>query len=360
MFHVGIGGSGKTTFVNWIKAAVTDVYYKDLPINTFDNMIAAAKTISEIAPSVRFLFAPELNAAPKNISVLKCICDGEITTTKWRSNGSFDIKINAKLFCTSNNAIVFDEDDTGILRRVQYCLHQNRFVDGADLQYVDNVHVFAKEPLDMEHLDVSYRLAMFHLMASFAQAGVVERPEGIYDGSSLFDMDGFVEEYFDIEEGEKVAKEIVIQLARGYFKKLEYREEYVINKLVKYPADPLIYYDKNRSHEGSRGILVNLCLNQKTLKLKKKGKLSEAAVAEDNVDWRASFGAAVSGKKAAGFGFGGDVMLIQRYSALIFVFNIVINIYHESSSIIFSLIKNKYLNCNPRIFHYSFNSLSCI
>jgi phage/plasmid-associated DNA primase len=29
-FHVGVGGSGKNTFVDWIKAAVTNIYYKDL------------------------------------------------------------------------------------------------------------------------------------------------------------------------------------------------------------------------------------------------------------------------------------------------------------------------------------------
>jgi hypothetical protein len=65
MFNVGVGGSGKTSFIDWIKAAITEVYFKDLPLNTFDNMIAASKTLSEIAPSVRFLFAPELNSAPK-------------------------------------------------------------------------------------------------------------------------------------------------------------------------------------------------------------------------------------------------------------------------------------------------------
>ncbi len=68
MFHVGIGGSGKTTFVDWIKAAVTEVYYHDLPISAFDKMWTAYKSFSELAPSVRFLFAPELDATPKYAS----------------------------------------------------------------------------------------------------------------------------------------------------------------------------------------------------------------------------------------------------------------------------------------------------
>jgi hypothetical protein len=259
MFHVGIGGSGKTTFINWIKAAMTDVYYKDLPLNIFDNMSTASRTFSTIAPSIRFTFAPELNTAPKNSSVIKCMCDGEITTTKLYANGSFDIKINAKAFCTSNNAVVFAEDDTGILRRVLYCLHENRFVKEENLHLVDNVHVFADEPFDHQTVPVPYRLAMFQLMVAYGRSSRMERPEGIYDGSSLFDMDGFIEEYFVLEEGEKVPKETVMQLARSFFHKLEFNDEYIARKLSKYPGDTTIIYDKNRSEDKTRGVFVNIC-----------------------------------------------------------------------------------------------------
>jgi phage/plasmid-associated DNA primase len=119
MFHVGIGGSGKTTFINLIKAAITSVYFKDLPIDTFDSIVTAKRTFSTVSPNVRFLFVSEMSRVPKNSSVIKTICDGVITVPKMYQDGSFDIPINAKLMATSNNAIVFDEDDSGILRRVQ-------------------------------------------------------------------------------------------------------------------------------------------------------------------------------------------------------------------------------------------------
>ena len=119
MFHVGIGGSGKTTFTDWIKAAVTDVYYKDLSLSTFDKVWTAYKTFSTIPPSVRFLFAQELNSTPKDTSIFKCVCDGVLTVIKKGENGSHDIKINDKLFCTSNNPILFREDDIGVKRRLQ-------------------------------------------------------------------------------------------------------------------------------------------------------------------------------------------------------------------------------------------------
>ena len=162
MFHVGIGGSGKTTFVDWIKAAVTEVYYHDLPISAFDKMWTAYKSFSELAPSVRFLFA-----IPKNSSVFKCICDGELSVVKPGKSGSFNIKINAKLFCTSNNPILFNEDDSGVKRRLQYCLHENRFVEPEEAHLVDNVRVFPKIKIDMKQLPTAERLAMFYLMVSY-------------------------------------------------------------------------------------------------------------------------------------------------------------------------------------------------
>jgi phage/plasmid-associated DNA primase len=52
MFHVGIGGSGKSTFTDWIKAAVTDVYYANLTKSNFDKVWTAYKTFSTIATNV--------------------------------------------------------------------------------------------------------------------------------------------------------------------------------------------------------------------------------------------------------------------------------------------------------------------
>jgi hypothetical protein len=82
MFAVGRGGCGKTTFMNLIMATVTDVYYTDLPLDSFDNMKTANHVFSVISPCVRFLFASELNKAPKKASILKTICDGEISCTR--------------------------------------------------------------------------------------------------------------------------------------------------------------------------------------------------------------------------------------------------------------------------------------
>jgi hypothetical protein len=85
-----------------------------------------------------------LDATPKNCSVFKCICDGELTAVKSGKSGSYNIKINAKLSYTSDNSIIFNEDDCGVKRRLLCCLQENRFVDAEEANLVDNVIVFPK------------------------------------------------------------------------------------------------------------------------------------------------------------------------------------------------------------------------
>lgn len=176
-------------------------YYHDLPISAFDKMRTAYKSFSELAPSVRFLFAPELDATPKNSSsVFKCICDGELSVVKPGNSGSYNIKINAKLFCTSNSRILFNADVSGVKRRLQYCLYANRFVEGDELSLVDNIRVFPKIKIDMKQLPTAERLAMFYLMVSYCGKIPERRPEGIYDGETLFDINAFVQGYVILEE----------------------------------------------------------------------------------------------------------------------------------------------------------------
>ena len=271
MFHVGVGGSGKTMFVDWIKATVTEVYYHDLPISAFDKMWTVYKSFNELAPSVRFLFAPELDATPKNSSVFKCICDGELSVVKPGKSGSFNIKINAKLFFTSNNSILFNEDNSGVKRGLQYCLHENRFVEPSEAHLlVDNVRVFPKIKIDMKQLPTTERLAMFYLMVSYCGKIPDTIPAGIYDGETLFDMNGFVQEDFVLEEEKKVSKDDVIKLANKFFHHMEFHEDYIFKKLLKVKAVHKIRYDKNRAVAKVRGVFINIGFNENTCKILKK------------------------------------------------------------------------------------------
>lgn len=50
-------------------------------------------------------------------------------------------------------------------------------------------------------------------------------------------------------------------LVKKYFAKLEFNDDFIVNKLKKVVVKVSITYDKNRSHENSRGVFVNMRLN---------------------------------------------------------------------------------------------------
>lgn len=155
-------------------------------------------------------------------------------------------------------------------RRLQYCLHENRFVEGDELSLVDNIRVFPKIKIDMKQLPTAERLAMFYLMVSYCGKIPERRPEGIYDGETLFDMNAFVHEYFILEEEKKVSKDDVLKLANKYFHQMEFHDDYILKKLLKVKAVHKIRYDKNRTVDKVRGVFINIGLNEKTLKIMKK------------------------------------------------------------------------------------------
>lgn len=167
------------------------------------------------------------------------------------------------------------------IRRVLYCLHENTFVDSIDAQgcclfavicfccepfsysvllQVDNVKVFAEVKLEKETMSVTDRMAMFHLLASFSEPRALPRPACIYNVDSLFVMVTFVKEHFVRETSAKTPLDTVMALAKKYFAKLEFNDDFIVNKLKKVDVKVSITYDKNRSHEYSRGVFVNMCL----------------------------------------------------------------------------------------------------
>jgi hypothetical protein len=168
-----------------------------------------------------------------------------------------------------------------VKRRLQYCLHENRFVEGDELRLVDNVRVFPKIEIDMKRLPTAERLAMFYLMVSYSGKIPERRPEGIYDGETLFNMNAFAKEYFILEKEEKVSKDDVIKLANKYFHKMEFHEDYILKKLLKVKAVHKIRYDKNRSIDKVRG---NIGLKEKTLKIMKK--TPDAFTPTETDSWR--------------------------------------------------------------------------
>lgn len=265
MFHVGRGSNGKTALLRFVSAALS-LYSQELPSNVFDSRTVANRVLSEVRPTSRFLIVHELNKNKKDASAIKSVCDGQIVTTKLYKGGAFTIPINGKLFCTTNNIIAFDDDDGGIARRVQYCVHSNIFT--TDPTLVNNVNVFAAVMYQYDTMSNENRLAIFNVLRRYATDEFITRvgtnyviPQSIKTSDSIMDIVAFLRVYYVCEVDGTVSKATVVAHAAQYFIGMEYSEELLIGKICKCEAINKIVYDKHRTLEaGSKGVFVNMRL----------------------------------------------------------------------------------------------------
>ncbi len=118
------------------------------------------------------------------------------------------------------------------------------------------------------------------LLASFSEPRALPRPACIYNVDSLFVMVTFVKEHFVRETSAKTPLDTVMVLAKKYFAKLEFNDDFIVNKLKKVDVKVSITYDKNRSHENSRGVFVDLRLNDSYAAAQKTNHVEEDSVYE--------------------------------------------------------------------------------
>lgn len=265
LFHVGEGSTGKTTLMDFVECAFGPLYVQKLPSHVFDSRVTANRVLSEVRNTSRFLIVSELNSKKKDASVIKCVCDGKISTTKLFKGGAFEMPILGKLFCTSNNLIAFDEDDSGTERRVMYYIHRNRFTKKDE--EVDNVSVFKAVKFEFETIPPAGKLAVFHLIASFATDSKVDEmestppPSSVVTSDTLLNISSFLDAYCVPEADATVSKIAILAKAKVHYgDKVEFSEDYIINKITKCPAPISIMYDASRVVNGTKGVFVNIKL----------------------------------------------------------------------------------------------------
>jgi hypothetical protein len=189
LFCYGTGANGKSTVENLIFKTFEDLYCKKFKSNDFDSASEANWACIGIKLTHRFLFWDEPTTETKKVtSVLKQICNGQITARNMRSDNNRAVKINGKLFITANKILLFDStNDGGISRRFNYYRCKNRFVDAnpnpANYEYL-------KSPIGTDTYIMSDELKMtvFHYFAYFARQNVFHRPPQVVTGDKIYDI----------------------------------------------------------------------------------------------------------------------------------------------------------------------------
>jgi hypothetical protein len=130
VFMKGMGSSGKSTLINFIKIA-TECYFTELNndlLTEGNSNVNKILNLFEFNKMLRFCWINELKDKKVDAALLKKIVDGDLQTIKLYKEGSFSFKLYALICITANKALKFDVD-TGITRRVVGILHDSKFVD---------------------------------------------------------------------------------------------------------------------------------------------------------------------------------------------------------------------------------------
>lgn len=161
----GEGSCGKSTLFNLIKAMLDPCYYYVIGADSLSTYDKANRALQAMPKTVRFIFLSEPKADLRmSASAIKLICDGEMTGKKLFKDGNFVMDINAKLFITANHAVLFDDVDSGIDRRVLYYQFKNKFLDNPT-----QPHEYLRSPVgnkDFVFTD-SMKNIMFYYFAKF-------------------------------------------------------------------------------------------------------------------------------------------------------------------------------------------------
>lgn len=259
LFHVGKGSSGKSTLLNFIIHALP-LYVELLPSDVFDSKAIANRVLGAIKPTTRFLICNELNEAKKDSSVIKTVCDGEVVVTQLYRNGAFPVKINGKLFCTSNFVIAFSvDDDSGIERRIKYCVHSKHFTHNE--AEVDNVKEFKAVDMPFKTMSDLDKVTVFNMLAPYASDDVGNHlvpPATILSCDTLLNVDQFLTTYFDAFEGSFVSIDVVMNFATAYFPDLKFTQSLLIDKILK--RVPILSYNAKKEINGKKGAIFGMKL----------------------------------------------------------------------------------------------------
>lgn len=118
----GIGGSGKSTFLNIIKQLFANDYIT-IPLSQLSGFALADAT------SHRLICSDEIGAKDLDSDVLKQMISKQSIYVNKKYAGTYQAKCQAALFYCCNKAPIIDISDTGLLRRIVYYERNEKIVN---------------------------------------------------------------------------------------------------------------------------------------------------------------------------------------------------------------------------------------
>jgi hypothetical protein len=260
LFLVGEGSAGKTTLTDFLHVCLTDTYAKRTASNAFcEGNREAQILLNTLEPQQRFIFVDDPPHKPMSSSIIKTLCNGEISCRVLHANGSKTIKVNAKLLITSNHSLSFDEDDSGIRRRMMYYECRSKFTP--DPNKVNDINVFLAETFSFDTFSDLENTAIFFYFARKCPfvSSYQSPPPCFLTGDNVHSFRSFANELFIPRAGRTVSATEVFQAVALYFPCFEFNRKEIVTQLDD------IQDMKDTKVGKSKGAFANVMFNAENL-----------------------------------------------------------------------------------------------
>ena len=264
LYLVGKGGAGKSTLIKYLFTCLTNVYCHRIPSDTFLESKRAQVIMSKLEPQTRFLFLEDPPNKPMASSILKTVCDGLINCRPLFQNGSIEVKVNAKLMMTSNNILSFDDNDTGIRRRILYYECKSKFTNNP--AEVNNVNVFPDLGTgileNLNALDKSALILYFTEFCKHANENIAI-PTFFMSGDYVRSFRSFASELLVEKLGSFICFDDMVKMISKYFPLFEFTKVEVLKEFKDIPVSVLsIIFEPTRRINNRVGLFINVSVNE--------------------------------------------------------------------------------------------------
>jgi len=280
LFLIGHGSTGKSTFMQMVQHAISNVYLIELKSNTFsEGNTKIDKILNELVqnPLLRYAWVNELEDKKVDSSLFKSFCEGHLQTTTLYKDGLVNYTHNAKLILTANYYPKI-EMDSGVVRRILGYFMKSLFTSDP-AQVSEENHVYLVNPKFTSDYESSADLknAMFKILASYCYDYVrnktYKKPSSfddvcndIVESNQTCQITDFFEKYLDItgNEQDRLTKKVFIDTFRAKYPLLKnITDRMLIRSLEKY--NNIKWNRQARNNEGTKGAYLGVKMKTQQL-----------------------------------------------------------------------------------------------
>jgi hypothetical protein len=272
LFLLGLGSSGKSTFLELYKLSLED-YVFTLPKQTFSRGYSKIDKILNtymLRPCIRLSHINEMEDTKMDDALFKDYTDGKIQTTTLYVDGSNDFQHYSKMVITANTFPNI-KIDSGSIRRIDSYTHVSKFVkDISEVNEKNNIYLANKDFLNEKKHNSTYLNAFFYIIADYGYKWITK--ESIYKQTNNFNntkaaivtSNDIIQDFLDKEvtitnkDDDRIGRDIMYDTFKFIYPKSMITPTQLLNSLKQKEID----YKPDYRHNKLKGCYVGIVFGE--------------------------------------------------------------------------------------------------